>query len=123
MNYLIHVERSAENLQFMLWHRDYERRFAAATTADISLAPEWTQEMEDAMITRLKKEHADKMRNASKCAGANFGSADFEKDKDSDNTNGSATAGDIYRKLATRAFASAGAKDPCKALIMIRHLR
>ncbi|KAL2181012.1 inorganic pyrophosphatase-like protein [Thermothelomyces heterothallicus CBS 202.75] len=110
MNYLVHVERSAENLQFFLWYRDYERRFAAATTADLSLAPEWTQEMEDGIIARLKKEHADKIRRASKDAGANFGGADFEKGNDK--RNGSEMVADKYHQLATRAFASAGAKDP-----------
>lgn len=40
MNYLIHVERSAENLQFYLWFRDYNKRFAALPPSDSVLSPE-----------------------------------------------------------------------------------
>lgn len=50
MNYLRVVELSAENLQFFLWYRDYEKRFNEARTPDISLAPEWTQQQQDAAI-------------------------------------------------------------------------
>lgn len=43
MNYLIYVERSAENLQFYLWHKDYSERFAILPYSDLVLSPEWTE--------------------------------------------------------------------------------
>ena len=46
MNYLVYVEHAAENLQFYLWYKDYEKRFEAARKTDTSLAPEWTQTMQ-----------------------------------------------------------------------------
>jgi hypothetical protein len=79
MNYLIYVERSAENLQFFLWYRDYVRRFAEADTADLSLAPEWTQTMEDEAIARLKKTHAEKSRKVPKEVADIFKGTDFDK--------------------------------------------
>ncbi len=79
MNYLIYVERSAENLQFLLWFRDYERRFADADTADLSLAPEWTQAMEDEVIARMKKNHADKVRKVPAEVVEIFKGTDFER--------------------------------------------
>jgi len=66
MNYLIYVERAAENLQFFLWYKDYEKRFFSnIKSSDLDLSREWTQEMEDQAILRLKKEHADKARQRS----------------------------------------------------------
>ncbi|KAI9744514.1 MAG: hypothetical protein M1818_002043 [Claussenomyces sp. TS43310] len=55
-DYLRFVERSAENLQFFIWCRDYEKRFKKAKTTDIALAPEWTQQQQDAAVqaTRFK---------------------------------------------------------------------
>ncbi|KAK3298525.1 uncharacterized protein B0H64DRAFT_77390 [Chaetomium fimeti] len=108
MNYLLYVERSAENLQFFLWYRDYERRFAAAKTADLSLAPEWTQAMEDEAILRIKKEQAGKARQTPKGAATIFKGTDFEKGIESEPT----TPTDNSRSLASQAFASAGVKDP-----------
>lgn len=108
MNYLIYIERSAENLQFFLWYRDYARRFAGATTADLALAPEWTQTMEDEAIARIKKEHADTRRKAPKEAAGIFKGTDFEKG------TVSVTATETSQGLATQAFASAGVKAPCK---------
>ncbi len=79
MNYLIYVERSAENLQFLLWYRDFERRFADADTADLALAPEWTQAMEDETVARIKKNHADKVRKVPDAAVDIFKGTDFER--------------------------------------------
>lgn len=131
MNYLIYIERSAENLQFFLWYRDYVKRFKEADTSDLSLAPEWTQAMEEDAVTRLQKEHADKMRRDP--AGAEiFKGTDFEKrhgltvletkdpfstpphtpgEEDSQYTGSNAFS---YRSQANDAFSSAGAKIPCK---------
>ncbi|UKZ60556.1 uncharacterized protein TrAtP1_001828 [Trichoderma atroviride] len=52
MNYLIYVEHAAENLQFYLWFKDYEKRFGEANVSDISLSPEWTQAMEDEAMAK-----------------------------------------------------------------------
>ncbi|KAL2147055.1 hypothetical protein VTI28DRAFT_937 [Corynascus sepedonium] len=110
MNYLLHVERSAENLQFFLWHRDYERRFSAAKTADLSLAPEWTQAMEDDTIVRLKKDHAEKVSKSARGAAPSSEGIDFEESKD--NINESAAVTEKYHILATRAFSLAGVEKP-----------
>ncbi|KAK2774893.1 hypothetical protein FQN53_003407 [Emmonsiellopsis sp. PD_33] len=42
MNYLIYVERNAENLQFFLWHRDYTRRFSLIAERERRRSPKWT---------------------------------------------------------------------------------
>lgn len=44
MNYLLYIERAAENLQFFLWHKDYTRRFARLPEAQHELSPEWRNE-------------------------------------------------------------------------------
>ena len=52
MNYLIYIERNAENLQFFLWFRDYAKRFAALPASDRGLAPEWTVEQAEAQAEK-----------------------------------------------------------------------
>lgn len=42
MNYLTYVERCAENLQFMLWYRDYIKRFEALSANQQALSPKYT---------------------------------------------------------------------------------
>lgn len=42
MNYLKYIERSAENLQFFLWFRDYSKRFEKLPLSEQALSPEWT---------------------------------------------------------------------------------
>jgi hypothetical protein len=42
MNYLIYIEHAAENLQFFLWFKDYQKRFDALPESEKALAPEWT---------------------------------------------------------------------------------
>jgi len=137
MNYLRYVERSAENLQFFLWHREYVNRFNKAKTSDITLAPEWTQAMEDDTVTRIQKEYADKIRKETKTpAIAIFNGTDFDKRTDvrktsvpetnpfssrfetPDDHEGfsdyvSSTEGS-YRSQAHDAFSSAGIKAPCE---------
>ncbi|CAG9940745.1 unnamed protein product [Clonostachys rosea f. rosea IK726] len=78
MNYLVYVEHAAENLQFFLWYRDYEKRFRSATTSDISLAPEWTQAMQDEAVAKIRKDNVDKMRPEVDAAKI-FQGTDFEK--------------------------------------------
>lgn len=41
MNYLLYVEHAAENLQFYLWLRDYEKRWQELPQADQELSPPW----------------------------------------------------------------------------------
>ncbi|KAK4192501.1 hypothetical protein QBC35DRAFT_447345 [Podospora australis] len=81
MSYLRYVEHSAENLQFYLWWHDYVRRFNMISAADLALAPEWTQAMEDELIMRIKKDHAEKARKPAnaKLAAELFNGIDFEK--------------------------------------------
>lgn len=79
MNYLIYVERSAENLQFYLWFKSYERRFAESKVCDVSLAPEWTQAMEDEVVARVRKEQVDKMKKDPPAVAALFRGTDFDK--------------------------------------------
>ena len=43
MNYLIYIERAAENLQFYLWYKDYVKRFTALPANEKALAQEWSQ--------------------------------------------------------------------------------
>ncbi|RBR16436.1 uncharacterized protein FIESC28_06984 [Fusarium coffeatum] len=78
MSYLIYVEHAAENLQFYLWFKDYEKRFNTNPTTDIKLAPEWTRAMQDETIIKIRKEQVDKMRKEPQAA-AIFKGTDFEK--------------------------------------------
>ncbi|PNY26248.1 Regulator of G protein signaling superfamily [Tolypocladium capitatum] len=78
MNYLVYVEHSAENLQFWLWYKDYVKRFDSADTADLALAPEWTQAMEDDATAKMRKDHAEKLRPGPRAAEM-FKGTDFEK--------------------------------------------
>lgn len=48
MNYLKYIEHSAENLQFFLWYREYQRRWKELPNSDRLLAPEWTKAQADA---------------------------------------------------------------------------
>jgi hypothetical protein len=123
MNYLLYIERSAENLQFFLWYREYVKRFAGAKTSDLALAPEWTQAMEDDAIARIKKEQAEKARKPPKEAADMFKGTDFERKitsppqtpSDPDYTPDFDTSKRAsYRTRAVQAFSSAGIKAPCK---------
>ncbi len=132
MNYLIYVERSAENLQFFLWYRDYVKRFKEANTSDIGLAHEWTQAMEDEASTRIQKEHMEKLRKEPEAAQI-FKGTDFDRkgaeggvfeSKDPFSTPPitpgdqesaySGSHGTSYNSQAGEAFVQAGAKQPCE---------
>lgn len=59
MNYLLYIERSAENLQFFLWFRGYVQRFDALNDNEKSLSPQWTERnMKDA-LDEWKKSQAN----------------------------------------------------------------
>lgn len=79
MNYLVYVEHAAENLQFYLWFKSYEKRFAEAKASDVALALEWTQAMEDEVVARVRKDQVDKMRREPAATTAIFKGTDFEK--------------------------------------------
>ena len=139
MNYLIYVEHSAENLQFYLWYKDYVKRFHDANTDDISLAPEWTQSMEDEVITRIRKEQSEKVR-PSPATDSMFTGTGFEKaaveipqsptnpfNAASRSSQGESEAGSVfnssqsmpsdgtnYKAQAADAFQAAGVKLPCE---------
>lgn len=135
MNYLIYVERAAENLQFFLWLRDYKTRFEAASTSDIALAPEWTQAKEDELTVKLQKEHTEKMRKEPAAATQIFKGTDFDKNaaaaaaaaaERNESDWGASQSGDgestiigsqstNYKAQAQEAFTAAGAKQPCKS--------
>lgn len=79
MNYLIYIEHSAENLQFFLWYRSFASRFYGATTSDIGLAPEWTQEMQEETFSKLMTDARDKMKRDPAHVASVFVGTDFEK--------------------------------------------
>ncbi|KAI1261650.1 hypothetical protein F5Y18DRAFT_196410 [Xylariaceae sp. FL1019] len=129
MNYLIYIEHSAENLQFFLWFRDYEKRFHLAPISETVLAPEWTPTMEDETIARIQRDAADKARRDVTIAAEIFKGTDFEKASDvvesrdpfstprhseaADSASFlSGSQGLSYRSQASDAFAAAGAKQP-----------
>lgn len=51
MNYLIYIERAAENLQFFLWYRDYTKRFTELPEGKRALSPAWVMEKAEADTT------------------------------------------------------------------------
>ncbi|KAK0613065.1 hypothetical protein B0T17DRAFT_620423 [Bombardia bombarda] len=135
MNYLIYIERAAENLQFFLWYYDYIRRFVLANSSDLALAPRWTNAMEDEVAVRIQKDHAENARKepTTGLVAELFRGTDFEgraevptaphrdfyaflappptpEDDDEFDSVSSKTA--TYRAKAAAAFASAGAKAP-----------
>lgn len=55
MNYLVYVERAAENLQFYLWYKDYVRRFSAMPEDQQRLSPLWTKEDNRNARARLRQ--------------------------------------------------------------------
>lgn len=136
MSYLIYVEHAAENLQFYLWYRDYERRFNSAKTTDIKLAPEWTRAMQDETVAKLRKEHADKVRKEPESTQI-FKGTDFEERKNRGSNKGNpfntppqsrgenasidmsshtshSMRGASYQAQASEAFQAAGARQPCE---------
>lgn len=79
MNYLLYIEHSAENLQFFLWLRNYTARFNDAKTADMALAPPWTQQSQDQAFTKLQKEHRNDLKRDPIGVAGIFKGTDFEK--------------------------------------------
>lgn len=137
LNYLIYIEHSAENLQFYLWLESYRVRFPAATTADLSLSPEWTQEMQDETFNKLQKEHREGLKRKPSNIAAVVKGTDFEKggnttsendpfgtpprtpaqdtERVSSNFGSSVYTGTSGRSQAAEAFTAAGIKPPGKS--------
>lgn len=70
MNYLLHVEHAAENLQFFLWHRDYTRRFHQTSKMETALAPAWTQEQQETALQEAQAQASAKKMLMKKSAMA-----------------------------------------------------
>ena len=58
MNYLRFIERSAENLQFYLWFRDYSARFDKLPESEKVLSPEWTKAQAEAAGNGSSNRHS-----------------------------------------------------------------
>jgi hypothetical protein len=96
MDYLVYKEHCAENLQFYLWFKDYEKRFNALPDRQRNLSPEWiepTREVPDltrGSSTRKEGKHEHKRSTSTQMMsetkrdmnGVNFS---FEDDKDGQN--------------------------------------
>ncbi|KAF3765096.1 hypothetical protein M406DRAFT_292381 [Cryphonectria parasitica EP155] len=107
LNYLIYIEHSAENLQFLLWHRSYVRRFHSADTPDLALAPEWTEEEQDETFAKLQKEYRDGLRRDPASVAAVLKGTDFEKD-----SNTFATGNPRFLDSRTPVFFEMGNSNP-----------
>ncbi|PGG95883.1 hypothetical protein AJ80_09901 [Polytolypa hystricis UAMH7299] len=55
MNYLLYIERAAENLQFFLWYKDYARRFSLIPENQRELSGAWDEKTPLGTDTRLNK--------------------------------------------------------------------
>lgn len=77
MNYMQWIERSAENLKFFLWLRDYTERFAKLPAYEQGLAPEWTLAQSEAALADVPNNaRGPKKVNA---ANAIFKGTDFDE--------------------------------------------
>ncbi|KAI9841248.1 MAG: hypothetical protein M1837_000913 [Sclerophora amabilis] len=76
MNYLIHIELSAENLQFFLWYIDYCKRFEQLPAGERALAPEWTAAQAEAAVQSAQVQ-AVGQKKVSPEAAALFKGTDF----------------------------------------------
>lgn len=79
MNYLVHIEHAAENLQFFLWYRDYSQRFKQCTTADLALSLEWTQAQQDAAIQAAQAQATAKKKALKTGEAEMFKGTDFSE--------------------------------------------
>lgn len=83
MNYLLYIERAPENLQFYLWLQGYVKRFGAAATSDIALAPEWTDAMQDAAMEESRRKSKTPLGlSVASTAATMFKGTDFASSKD-----------------------------------------
>lgn len=141
MNYLKYIEHNAELLQFYLWFRDYEARFAALPESEMVLSPAWkgTQNEADAAgnepdIAGLR--HPDFAGSTQKVPTAKadpFDTPDktpsLEEEKREGMSSEYATSssegrttrsGTTYQSVASSAFDDAGLKwKPCKCTFLL----
>ena len=64
MDYLIYVERNAENLQFYLWYIDYVRRWNELPAKDRALSPKWQSEPVETMNLVKEKDRRSMPRSS-----------------------------------------------------------
>jgi hypothetical protein len=64
MDYLIYVERNAENLQFYLWYIDYVRRWDELPAKDRALSPKWQPEPVEILNLAKEKERRSLPRSS-----------------------------------------------------------
>src|SRR5579859_4238745 len=64
MDYLIYVERNAENLQFYLWYLDYVRRWDQVPAKDRVLSPEWQPEAAETLNLLMEKDRRSLARSS-----------------------------------------------------------
>lgn len=79
MNYMQWIERSAENLKFFLWLRDYTERFDQLPASEKALAPEWSLAQNEAALAAVPTNaRGSKKANA---AADIFNGTDFDDSK------------------------------------------
>ncbi|KIW09482.1 hypothetical protein, variant [Verruconis gallopava] len=131
MDFLKYIERSAENLQFFLWFKDYEKRFSSLPDSERVLSPEWTQEQAEAEAATYRAQLKDKSLAAEaqdimkkqKLVGSEAGneksSPVFDSDGDKSSIESGSTKGltsaiqssrSQYSETAKQAFEDAGAR-------------
>jgi hypothetical protein len=64
MDFLKYIEHSAENLQFYLWYKDYEKRFNELAESERKLSPEWTREQEETELATYRTQLKNKSLSA-----------------------------------------------------------
>ena len=77
MNYMTWIERSAENLKFFLWYRDYTDRFHHINDCQKALAPAWTEAQNEAALAALPTSGPKKKASANEI----FKGTDFDDSK------------------------------------------
>ena len=147
MNYLIYIERAAENLQFFLWYRDYSKRFFELSSNEQALAPEWSVEKAEGEAA-LAQANTPAPKNVSAETAAIFKDTDFAQPKvtvseynpfrtpprtplrdgrdstvqsewSSDDVSTLKSSNKSFHKKAAGAFEAADAKwKPCKHMIL-----
>ena len=72
MNYLIYIEHAAENLQFYLWYRDYQKRFMNLPDKEKGLSPFWTREKADTEANQTVQKQQVSVETAAVFKGTDF---------------------------------------------------
>lgn len=79
MDYLVYIEHNAENLQFLIWYKNYSKRFEELTPAEKALCPvyippatELTGKDVDKTVTATRHTIASMMEKGAEGVGAEF---------------------------------------------------